>query len=461
MTTPTTELTRLVADAVTAFGSAGLDADVGTAAKRYVLDTVATMLAATTLGAGCGAVLDLVRDADCAPRSAIVGTGLRTSAPLAALANGATAHALNFDDAGEIHLGVTTIPAALAVAGGRAPTSGRDALSAIAAGMELMARLGRCLSTVPFPDEGHPQPTQMPGYFAAAAAAGRVLGLDAAGLRSAFGVALLQAAGARQNLLDGRAAKSVYAGFAAQGGVQAALLAANGLDADCDAFAGASGLFATYYRDGVDPTPLTAEWTEPLLLSSSFKPWPTTAAGHPQLRAALALHTRFGARMTDISAVTITGHARALTFTQPAARKQQPASSADAEDSVFFPVAKALLHGRVTLADIHSPQLHEPAAAALGALMSFAIDETMGRDDGAVELVFTDGSSVRQEHRVADLTVMTYDESVAKFIDCASHSATPLSSSQVERAIDLIGRLEELDDIAVLVDVLSPVAVAA
>lgn len=460
MTTPTTDLTRKVAQRVTEFG-ARLDPEVAAAVKRYILDTAGTMLAATTLSAGCRPVLEFVRAAGGAPVSAVIGTGLRTCAPFAALANGATAHALNFDDASEVHLGVTTIPAALAVAGLRPPVSGQRLLGAVAAGLELMARLGQCLSTVPFPDEGHPQPTQMPGYFAAAASAAWMLDLDPAGLHSALGLALLQAAGARQNLLDGRPAKAIYAGFSAQGGVQAALLAEGGLAADCAAFDGASGLFATYYRDGVDMTPLTDDWDEPLLLGGSFKRWPTTAAGHPHLRAALELHDRGRGHLDGIAAIRLTGHCRAVTFAEPADRKRRPQTSVDAEDSVFFPVAKALLHGRVTLDDIHGAGLAEPAAAALGARMTFEVDTTMGRDDGAVEITFTDGTVARREHRAAAVHPMSYDESVAKFADCATHAAAPLSTALVARAVELIAALDELDDIGRLVDALAPEAVAA
>src|ERR1700759_4647271 len=142
MTTPTTDLTRLVAERVTAFG-AGLAPAVTEAGKRYVLDTLGTMLAGTTLGAGCGPMLGFVRDAGGMPVSPVIGTGRRTSPALAALANGATAHALNFDDASEVHLGVATIPAALAVAASRSPVTGARFLAAVAAGMELMARLGQ------------------------------------------------------------------------------------------------------------------------------------------------------------------------------------------------------------------------------------------------------------------------------------------------------------------------------
>ena len=111
--------------------------------KRIVYDTLGTTLAGTTLGSGCPELLDLVRRAGGAPESTLLGSSSRVPASMAALANGATAHALNYDDVfpGGGHLGVVTLPAALAVAERRGGVSGRGLLAALAAGIEIMARL--------------------------------------------------------------------------------------------------------------------------------------------------------------------------------------------------------------------------------------------------------------------------------------------------------------------------------
>jgi 2-methylcitrate dehydratase PrpD len=169
---------------------------------------------------------------------------------LASLGNGSLAHALNYDDTtgpGGGHLGVASVPAALAAAERQAPVSGKHFLAALAAGTELMARLGLALSVGQDQrSEARPQPTQMPGYFSAAVSAGRVLGLSAAQMHSALGLALMQAAGGRQPVLEGSPAKAIYAGFANHGGLLSALLSQRDLGAQCAVFEGEAGFFKTY-----------------------------------------------------------------------------------------------------------------------------------------------------------------------------------------------------------------------
>src|SRR5207302_10734082 len=131
-------------------------------------------------------------------------------AAVAALANGAMGHALNYEDVypGGGHVGVVTFPAALAVAERRCGVSGREFLAALAAGAEIAARLQVAVRRAhDGSPEAKPQPTQMLGYFSAAASAGRVLGLGPDAMLSALGLALMQASGNRQVVVEGTPAE--------------------------------------------------------------------------------------------------------------------------------------------------------------------------------------------------------------------------------------------------------------
>src|SRR6266571_5274008 len=163
------------------------------AVQRMLLDCLGTTLAGSSLGAGVGPLLALVEQSEGRPESAILGTGRRAPAHLAALANGGLAHALNYDDylpGAGIHLGVTSVPAALAAAERAGGVSGKELIAALAAGNELAARLGLALEKGAY-TETRPQTSQMLGYFNAAASAGRVLRLSAAQMHSALGLALM------------------------------------------------------------------------------------------------------------------------------------------------------------------------------------------------------------------------------------------------------------------------------
>src|SRR5204862_370650 len=159
----------------------------------------------------------------------VLGTAERLPAPHAALANGAAAHALEMDDThqgGSIHLGATVLPAALAAAelGG---ASGERVLRAAVAGYDVAARLAMALGPAAHYRRGF-HLTATCGAFGAAAAAGVVLGLDAAAIAAALGIAGSQAAGSMEFLADGSWTKRFQTGWAACAGLHAAALAQAG-----------------------------------------------------------------------------------------------------------------------------------------------------------------------------------------------------------------------------------------
>jgi 2-methylcitrate dehydratase PrpD len=100
-------------------------------------------LAANTLGSGCQQVITVVRDAGGAPESTVIGFGDKLPAAMAAFANGAMGHALNYDASGAhgAHLGTIALPAPLAVAEKLGGVSGKEFLAGMAAGAEITARL--------------------------------------------------------------------------------------------------------------------------------------------------------------------------------------------------------------------------------------------------------------------------------------------------------------------------------
>src|SRR5262249_35784996 len=124
----------------------------------------------------------------------------RYSPPTAALANGAAAHALDFDDQHDparSHAGCVMVPTLLATAQDIGSVSGRDFLLAFAAGAEIEARLGvACYSSLM---HGW-HPTMTFGSLAGSLAAGRLLRLDVEGLSNALGFAYHQASGSAQSM---------------------------------------------------------------------------------------------------------------------------------------------------------------------------------------------------------------------------------------------------------------------
>jgi 2-methylcitrate dehydratase PrpD len=425
--------------------------------KRMVLDTLGTALAASGLDASCRQLVGVLVGTGGVPTSTLLGYRQKVPALSAALANGALAHALNYDDTmgpGGGHLGVVALPAALAAAEQQGGVSGRELLAALAAGTELMARLGLATKLA---ETGHteakPQPTQMPGYFSAAVSAGRVLQLVPAQMHSALGLALMQAAGGRQPVLEGSPAKALYAGFSSHGGLLSALLSREGVQAQCSVFEGEAGYFQTYYGGRYSRAPLTTDLgTRFYLTEVGFKLWPTTAVAHPFIEAALELAETYGLAADDVQDVHIQGGNRIRTFCEPAATRQRPRTTVEAADSIPFPVAKALVNRRLTLADLHGEGLQQPAALSLAARTRYSIDATLG-SAGLVEVVTTAGQrhAVRVDHAPGHPSKpLTAAQAAAKFRDCAGYAERPLSQGSVEAALEMIDRLDQVADVAQL-----------
>jgi 2-methylcitrate dehydratase PrpD len=218
------------------------------------------------------------------------GTGERTSAGLAALVNGAAAHALDFDDvswAMNGHPTVPLLPAAFAAAE-VVGASGADLLRAYVAGFEVEARLGQALGRPHYEKGWHATATL--GVFGAAAAAGILFGLDAGQLRRAFGIACSRASGTRANF--GTDTKPLHAGLAARAGLEAAELARLGVTAREDAVEAEMGLADLY--GGKQPFALPAMGT-PFALERpglELKPYPSCRFTHRTIDLVLALREK-------------------------------------------------------------------------------------------------------------------------------------------------------------------------
>lgn len=428
--------------------------------KRILLDTLGTTLAASTLGVGCAELVRVVQRAGGATDSTLIGIGGKIPAANAALANGGLSHALNFDDVagprGSGHMGVTSIPAALAAAEYRGGVSGRDFLTAVAGGNELMARLGLSISLA---EQGYteskPQPTQMPGCFSAAVSAARALGLSAHQTHSALGHALMQASGGRQPVLEGRPAKAIYAAYSNQVGMLSALLVEAGLDCDCDVFEGEAGFFKTYYHGRYERESLVdglgVDWH---MLDVGFKLWPTTNVAAPFIDAARQIRDELNLQADDVSEVRIIGGAHARTFCEPEERRKNPRSPVEGEDSIFFATAKALATGNVTLADLqpNDAGLQQREALLLTSRMRLTVEEELHRS-GIVEVTLLDGrsASMRVDTPVGHPSNPISAEMLeTKFYACAQHSALDLSRESLERVVDLVAHIEDVDDVALI-----------
>jgi len=244
--------------------------------------------------------------------STVVGRLETTTPTMAALANGASAHAFELDDVHEeaiSHPGAVVIPVALALAEDL-NRSGRDLLEAIVIGYEAMGRAGIAVGPASHMLAGF-HPTSMSGVFGAAAAAGRLLNFDASEMNHALGIAASLASGTMEFAASGGMAKRLHAGRAAEGGLTAALLANRGFEGASDGLAGKYGfcrIFTKEPRLDLLTDRLGQRW---MLDEITVKPYAACSDIHPMIQAAMHLRQEHQFNPEDVESIELDGPTKA------------------------------------------------------------------------------------------------------------------------------------------------------
>lgn len=268
----------------------------------------------------------------------------------AAFLNAALGHALDFDDThapSTLHPAAPVIPAAFAAAT-ISGASGADMVAGIVAGYEATCRIGLALPAGDHYARGF-HPTATCGVFGAAAAAGRILGLDAAGIESALGIALSQCAGSLQFLTDGAWTKPFQVGWASKAGLSAALMAREGYRGPTGALEGRHG-FLQAYAPSPDPERVCQDLGQVFeTMATGIKPYPSCRYGHAGIDAVLALRAEHGLLPEKIDNITY-GLSRAglLLVGAPIEAKRNPTNLVGAQFSAPFVLSMALATGEMT-----------------------------------------------------------------------------------------------------------------
>jgi len=350
-------------------------------AQALTLDLLGSATRARGEAAVAPSILAMLADLglDGAGPATVIGDPRGYAPPIAALLNGAFGHALDFDDThapSSLHPSAPVVPAALA-AGEAVGASGQTVLAGIVAGYEVICRLGEALDPTAHYARGF-HPTATAGVFAAAAAAGRVLGLSSEQMIAAFGVAGSQAAGSLQFLRDGAWNKPWQVGAAVMNGVIAASLAANGFKGAGEAIEGRHGLLAGY-TDGARPERaiqgLGDEWKT---LEIAVKPYPCCRYAHAALDALIALRAGHGLVADSVRGVEIGLHRNGVALVgEPADDKRWPANVVQGQFSMYFTGAVALAQGRFGWDDYG--RLGDPQIEALAGRIVVRRDEGLER----------------------------------------------------------------------------------
>ncbi len=422
-------------------------------AKMAVIDTIGVTLAGAAEPAVEILAGALARPGPAGP-SVLLGGRRRVAALDAARINGTAAHAIDYDDMAAAmggHPSAPVVPVAFAL-GEALGASGSDVLEAYIVGVEAECCLGRVVHPHHYGAGWHPTSTL--GVFGAAAAAARLLHLDAARTTMALCIAASMASGVKSNF--GTMTKPLHVGQAAHDGLLAAQLAAGGFTANPGVFEAKEGFFTAY--DGLSNVTLEkllakpAEGLEIEQDEFGLKQFPCCGSTHPAILAMLDLVSRELLSAEEVESIDILAHARRLPHTD----NPNPITALGGKFSVQYVTARALLDGGVRLGDFEDEALADPRVRELLARTSarpFEAARSDARHEFACEVTVTtrDGRTLTGLAESAlgrgPANPMSEQEMWAKFSDCASLA---LPRDRIEPAFAALGSMEACSNISQL-----------
>ncbi|MEK6711641.1 MAG: MmgE/PrpD family protein [Nitrospinota bacterium] len=442
--TPTEALARFIVE--TRFES--IPGKVVAAAKTSILDTIGVTLAAIPEGVG-QSIIRYVREMGGSPAAAVIGAGLKTSPPWAALANGTLAHALDFDDSNNMlngHASVGVLPAALAQAETRG-ASGREVIEAYVIGFEVASKLGAGMNMALHRNGWHP--TCVLGAMGAAAAASKLRGLGVEATRMALGCAASHASGLRANF--GTMMKPVHAGLAAEAGVRAAGLAAAGVNSHTDVLDAKAGFCETFSGPGkYRMADIIDRLGNPFVLDSpgvNLKPYPCCMSSHISVDVLRGLMEKERFTGADVESVDVD----LLEPNYVNLRHHDPRTGLEGKFSGEYILSRLLLDGALRLDTFTDGAVNAPAARAMMERVRVHMAEgevPHGAPKPATVTVRTrDGRTFRQrgERSRGNASLpLSREEIHGKFRDCARRRLAP---GKIEKVLGVLVALENLPDI--------------
>lgn len=379
------------------------------------------------------------------PRAAtILGRKERLDILHASLLNGISSHVLDFDDTHLetiIHPAGPVAPVLLALAE-RGRMSGADFLHAFILGVEVECRIG--MSVYPWHYDRGYHITGSAGVFGAAAAAGKILGLDETQMTWALGIAATQSSGLRE--MFGTMCKAFHPGRAAQNGLTAALLAAKNFTSSEQGLEAPRG-FARVLSENRDFSKLTRGLGETYEVTrNTYKPFPCGIVIHPTIDACIQLRNEHSLKASEIEKVELRVHPLVLELTG----KKSPMKGLEGKFSVYHSAAVALLRGVVGQREYSDEAVRDPEVVALRDRVSATVDPGVREEEVHARVVLSSGRAVekRIDHVVGSLENPLSDRDLeTKFRGQAEELLSP---GEVQNLLSLCWSVASIPDAAAI-----------
>ena len=436
-----------------------LPADVVGVTKKSFLDGLGVMLGASGLGEGCQQFVSLAEAGGGKAESTILGTNIKVPSYMAAFANGSMSHALDFEDlGGGIHPNASAIPAALAIAEAKGDVTGKEIITALALGCDIVCRLSLARS----PDE---DPLKAGWYippilsaYGATTAVSKLMGLNVEEIIDAFSLTLCQATCSAELIHSPNSViRSVRDAFAAKAGVLSAQLAQKGIKGFDHPIEGKAGFFALYSNNSYSPDRLVHKLGEEFESRNiRFKPWPSCGGTHPYAEEALQIANKYHINPNDIEEIRLLVGSKPIhkMLYEPFDRKKNPKTAIDAKFSIPFVVAAALNDKSVKLDHFLPQALMDQKILNLTNKIVYDVNTKFDYYEMASQGLVR--VKTKQEEFVSTRVEFLYghpknpmssEALVDKFMNCATHSTRKISQNNIKKAAQIILSLEDVNNV--------------
>ena len=445
-------LTEYVAKFVIETGYDAIPADVMELGKKSILDGLGLALAGSRAETGPLCMQYLSTLGALQGGSTIIGTSRKTAPQFAALVNGISIHADDFDDTQLavakdrvygllVHPTVPVLPAVIAL-GEQLKISGKELLLAYHLGVEVECKIAEAIAPRHYEDGFHSTGTC--GPFGSAAACSKLLRFDLQKTLNAFGIAGSQSSGLRENF--GTMSKPLQAGHAAESGLRAAQLAEIGwtaarqiLEAQRGFFRAAGGTF--------DPAAIMGKLGAPwnfAVPGISLKPYPSGSLSHPAMTEMMRLIEQNDIRPAQVKQVEV-GANHAMTL---ALLHHQPKTGLEAKFSMEFCMAILLLRRKAGLTEFTNQVVQSADVQEMIGRVRYYIDpeaEAAGFDKmtSIIKITLKNGKVISGRANFgkgSPADPMTFKEATVKFRGCAEYAEWPKSKTDA-----LIAFVADLD----------------
>lgn len=440
---PETSVAEALAEKIAAVQDRALPATTTRKCEDLLIDVIGLCVTARNEDYVTSAMAGCDDDGPCTT----IGHDRTLTAAGAAFVNGTAAHGEDFDDTfegGPVHAGAVIVPAVLAVCERHNP-DGQMALIGIAVGTEVLCRLSLVAPKAVHKAGFHP--TAIFGAMGAAAGVSAVLGFDRKQIVNALGIAGSMAGGIIEYLAEGAWTKRLHAGWAAQSGIRAALLAASGFVGPRTVFEGVHGLFHGFaHTTKGDYHALTGDFgTRWVTDTLAFKPYPCGTMAQPYIDCARRLAAR-GIKPEDVTEITCeVAEGTVHRLWEPLADKQRPRNGYAAKFAVPYLLAAGFVHGGVGLGAFTESAIRDARVLALAAKVKFTIDPDNPYPNnytGHIRATLRDGSVVEERQpylRGGAQEPLTRQDVIDKFRLNAEHGGW--STAQSDAALKLLAGL--------------------